>query len=115
MSAATQRLANMPHNRSASLPSGITSVCSAHPVVIEAALMHGKNRNADVLIEATCNQVNQEGGYTGMNPAAFRAFVEKIAVKVAFPWIDSFLAGIILGQIPGSIWPPAGRCAKPAK
>jgi tagatose-1,6-bisphosphate aldolase non-catalytic subunit AgaZ/GatZ len=115
MSAATKRLASMPHNRGSGLPSGITSVCSAHPVVIEAALMHGRNRNADVLIEATCNQVNQEGGYTGMNPAAFRAFVEKIAVKVAFPWIDSFLAGIILGQIPGSIWPPARRCAKPAK
>ena len=31
---------------------------------------------APVLIEATCNQVNQQGGYTGMTPADFRGFVE---------------------------------------
>ena len=100
MSAATKRLASMPHKRGSGLPSGITSVCSAHPVVIEAALMHGKNRNADVLIEATCNQVNQEGGYTGMNPAAFRAFVEKIAVKVGFPLDQLVLGGDHLGPNP---------------
>ena len=51
---------------------GITSVCSAHPVVIEAALRLAKRQETTVLIEATCNQVNQEGGYTGMTPAAFR-------------------------------------------
>ena len=47
---------------------GITSVCSAHPVVIEAALRLARDTDQQVLIEATCNQVNQEGGYTGMSP-----------------------------------------------
>jgi D-tagatose 6-phosphate 4-epimerase len=64
-------------------PCGVTSVCSAHPIVIEAALRLAGELDRPVLIEATCNQVNQEGGYTGMTPAAFRAFVERIAVDRA--------------------------------
>ena len=58
--------------RQAGQPRGITSVCSAHPIVIEAALRAGKAAGSPVLIEATCNQVNQEGGYTGMTPAEYR-------------------------------------------
>ena len=55
---------------------GITSVCSAHPLVIEATLRHAKARDAPLaLIEATSNQVNQDGGYTGMTPADYRDFV----------------------------------------
>ena len=56
----------------AGAPEGIYSVCSAHPVVIEAALRQAKARDEMVLIEATSNQVNQFGGYTGMRPAGFR-------------------------------------------
>ena len=41
-----------------------------------------RDDGAPVLIEATCNQVNQEGGYTGMTPADFRGFVEAIAGRV---------------------------------
>jgi D-tagatose-bisphosphate aldolase class II non-catalytic subunit len=79
---------------------GISSVCSAHPLVIEGALRRGKAEKAAVLIEATCNQVNQEGGYTGMNPADFRRFVEAIAVRVAFPLEDLILGGDHLGPNP---------------
>jgi len=38
-----------------------------------------------VLIEATCNQVNHEGGYTGLTPVAFRDRVYRIADEVEFP------------------------------
>ncbi len=41
---------------------GICSVCSAHPLVIEAALRFDLSTNNKVLIEATSNQVNQFGG-----------------------------------------------------
>ena len=58
---------------------GITSVCSAHPLVLEAACREGVREGRSVLIEATCNQVNQDGGYTGMTPASFRQFVQDIA------------------------------------
>ena len=77
---------------------GITSVCSAHPLVIEATLRHALERGAPlVLIEATSNQVNQDGGYTGMTPAAFRAFVEGIAARVGFPRDRLVLGGDHLG------------------
>ncbi|OJF89794.1 D-tagatose-bisphosphate aldolase, class II, non-catalytic subunit [Pararhizobium antarcticum] len=100
MSSATQRLARLPAERFRGKPSGITSVCSAHPLVIEAALLQGRQRRADVLIEATCNQVNQDGGYTGMTPAAFRLFVEGIAAKVGFPLERLILGGDHLGPNP---------------
>ena len=46
---------------------GLTSVCSAHPLVVEATFRHVLRCGAPfALIEATSNQVNQDGGYTGM-------------------------------------------------
>lgn len=83
-----------------SLPRGITSVCSAHPLVIEAALRRAAVEDAVVLIEATCNQVNQEGGYTGMTPRDFRRFVEGIAATIAFPVDRIILGGDHLGPNP---------------
>jgi D-tagatose-1,6-bisphosphate aldolase subunit GatZ/KbaZ len=81
----------------AGAPVGIYSVCSAHPVVIEAALRQAKVREEMVLIEATSNQVNQFGGYTGMVPAAFRDYVGAIAQQVAFPLERLLLGGDHLG------------------
>lgn len=79
---------------------GIPSVCSAHPLVIEAALRRALAEGVPALIEATCNQVNQEGGYTGMTPAALRAFVESIAARVGFPLDQLILGGDHLGPNP---------------
>ncbi|MDE3027703.1 MAG: D-tagatose-bisphosphate aldolase, class II, non-catalytic subunit [Paracoccaceae bacterium] len=81
-------------------PIGITSVCSAHPIVIEAALRLSKEQGAPALIEATCNQVNQDGGYTGMTPRDFRIFVENIAEKVGFDPANLILGGDHLGPNP---------------
>lgn len=78
---------------------GVTSVCSAHPFVLEAALRHGLARNMPVLIEATCNQVNQFGGYTGMTPADFIRFVGEIADRVGFPRDNLLLGGDHLGPL----------------
>ncbi|WP_062763358.1 class II D-tagatose-bisphosphate aldolase non-catalytic subunit [Falsirhodobacter sp. alg1] len=58
------------------------SVCSAHPDVLEASLRLARDRNAGLIIEATSNQVNQFGGYTGMTPADFIADVRRIADRV---------------------------------
>ncbi|MGB8775946.1 MAG: class II D-tagatose-bisphosphate aldolase, non-catalytic subunit, partial [Terriglobales bacterium] len=63
---------------------GIYSVCSAHDQVIEAAMRRAPIGNNPLLIEATCNQVNQFGGYTGMTPADFRDRVHQIAARVGF-------------------------------
>ena len=44
-------------------PCGLFSVCSAHPLAIEATFLHARQTGAPVaLIEATSNQVNQDGG-----------------------------------------------------
>ena len=96
----TRFLRDLPFRHASGDPVGITSVCSAHPLVIEAALLHGLEEGGPVLIEATCNQVNQEGGYTGMTPANFRRFVEEIAIKVGFGVDRLMLGGDHLGPNP---------------
>jgi D-tagatose-1,6-bisphosphate aldolase subunit GatZ/KbaZ len=80
---------------------GITSICSAHPFVLEAALQHGLERKQPILIEATCNQVNQFGGYTGMTPEDFVHFVHKVADRVGFPREHILLGGDHLGP---NVW-----------
>lgn len=80
---------------------GIYSVCSAHPLVIEATFVHALQAGVPVtLIEATCNQVNQDGGYTGMTPEAFRLFVYAIADKVGLARERILLGGDHLGPNP---------------
>lgn len=96
----TQRLSTLPARFAKGNHGGITSICSAHPLVIEAALLEGIATNTDVLIEATCNQVNQDGGYTGMTPADFRRFVEEIAARIGFDVKRLILGGDHLGPNP---------------
>lgn len=79
---------------------GMTSVCSAHPLVLEAALSRAAQTGRPVLIEATCNQVNQEGGYTGMTPVAFRDMVWDIAMRVGCDRGLILLGGDHLGPNP---------------
>lgn len=81
--------------------SGVTSICSAHPIVVEAALRHAQRTGQPfVLFEATCNQVNQDGGYTGMTPADFVAFVHAIADRIGFDRARIALGGDHLGPNP---------------
>jgi D-tagatose-1,6-bisphosphate aldolase subunit GatZ/KbaZ len=96
----TKALKSLASRHAAGLKGGITSICSAHPLVVEAALLQGKEGGTQVLIEATCNQVNQEGGYTGMTPAGFRRFVEGISDKVGFDRNHLILGGDHLGPNP---------------
>jgi len=91
---------------------GITSICSAHPVVIRAALELGRDLGQPVLIEATCNQVNQDGGYTGMTPADFRRFVEGIADETGFDRRHLILGGDHLGPNPWKHLPAEQAMAK---
>ncbi|MGK6321177.1 D-tagatose-bisphosphate aldolase, class II, non-catalytic subunit [Sphingomonas sp. DT-204] len=92
---------------------GVTSVCSAHPLVIEAALWHALATGQPIaLVEATSNQVNQDGGYTGMVPAGFRDFVHGIADKVGFPRERLALGGDHLGPNAWTALPAAEAMAK---
>jgi len=79
---------------------GIYSVCSANRLVLEAAIAQAADDRSPLLIEATCNQVNQEGGYTGMTPAQFRDYVYGIAREMHFPTEKLLLGGDHLGPNP---------------
>ncbi len=76
---------------------GIASVCSAHPYVLKQTIKTFERP----LIEATCNQVNQFGGYTGMTPGDFARFVQGIAGEVGLPFENIILGGDHLGP---SVW-----------
>jgi len=97
MQVALNQLATL---RAQGRPLGITSVCSAHPIVLRAALRHGRDHSSTVLIEATCNQVNHLGGYTGMTPADFAALVLRIAKEEGCPDNLIVLGGDHLGPNP---------------
>jgi D-tagatose-1,6-bisphosphate aldolase subunit GatZ/KbaZ len=81
------------------VPAGIYSICSANELVLEACMERALQDKSYVLIEATANQVNQYGGYTGMKPADFRRFVFGIAEKVKFPVEKIILGGDHLGPL----------------
>jgi tagatose-bisphosphate aldolase noncatalytic subunit len=79
------------------MASGIYAVCSAHPLVLEAAIRYAHQQYSPLLIEATSNQVDQFGGYTGMTPADFYGFVCQMADRLDFPRTQLILGGDHLG------------------
>ncbi|GHC15665.1 D-tagatose-bisphosphate aldolase, class II, non-catalytic subunit [Aidingimonas halophila] len=79
---------------------GIYSVCSAHPLVLEAAFDRAVRDDSPLLVEATCNQVNQDGGYTGQTPEDFRQAVLAIAQQRGFEIARLVLGGDHLGPSP---------------
>ncbi|EPM71002.1 hypothetical protein A249_37242, partial [Pseudomonas syringae pv. actinidiae ICMP 18804] len=79
---------------------GIYSICSAHEQVLRAAMQQALADGSPLLIEATCNQVNQYGGYTGMQPADFFGQVQKLAEAEGFPKDQLLLGGDHLGPNP---------------
>ncbi len=76
------------------------SLCSAHPLVVKSAARWAKAEHQPILIEATCNQVNQFGGYTGMTPADFHRFVSSIASQEGLALDQVILGGDHLGPNP---------------
>lgn len=96
----SRALLDIVKKQKAGVPLGICSVCSANRFVLESALEFGLAKGLSVLIEATSNQVNQYGGYTGMEPEDFRDLVLGLAEKVGFPTDQLLLGGDHLGPNP---------------
>jgi D-tagatose-1,6-bisphosphate aldolase subunit GatZ/KbaZ len=86
---------------------GIYSVCSAHPWVIRAAAEQAAEDGSLLLVEATSNQVNQFGGYTGMRPAEFRDFVLEHVKEAGVSAEKLILGGDHLGPNPWRALPAA--------
>jgi D-tagatose-1,6-bisphosphate aldolase subunit GatZ/KbaZ len=76
---------------------GLYSVCCSHPIVLTAAMRVAQCYDTLLLVEATSNQVDQFGGYTGMNPSQFRVYVERLARERGFPLDRLVLGGDHLG------------------
>jgi len=85
----TNPLIHLRHQHNGGQTGGRVAVCSSHPVVLETAMELAAAKKRPLLVEATANQVNQYGGYTGMTPAGFSAFIRRLSVS----------AGLSAGQI----------------
>ncbi|MPM15146.1 D-tagatose-1,6-bisphosphate aldolase subunit KbaZ [bioreactor metagenome] len=96
-----QRIAEENH---AGKPAGIYSCCSANEYVLRAALRKAKRYEAPVLIEATANQVNQFGGYTGQTPEQFYGYVLGLADQIGLPRNRVILGGDHLGPLTFSMY-----------
>jgi D-tagatose-1,6-bisphosphate aldolase subunit GatZ/KbaZ len=97
----TNLLDEIVHSHKSGKPHGITSICSAHPYVLETSMRRATQTGAPLLIESTCNQVNQFGGYTGMTPADFVVYLRDKAEHCRLKPEQLILGGDHLGP---SVW-----------
>ena len=77
----------------------IYSCCSSNAFVIEAAMETAKKQDSCVLIESTANQVDQNGGYSGMTPKDFFNFCHEKAKEAGLSSDRIFLGGDHLGPL----------------
>ncbi|MAM11989.1 MAG: tagatose-bisphosphate aldolase [Rhizobiaceae bacterium] len=81
-------------------PIGLACFCTANEVVLKAILAHAARTGLPTVIEATCNQVNQEGGYTGMTPRAFMDWLMDMADEAGVKRDQIIFGGDHLGPNP---------------
>ena len=86
-------------SRKNSREKGVYSCCSANEYVIRAGMRRSKKNSTVFLVEATANQVNQKGGYTGMTPKDFYEFVNRLADEEGFPKDKLICGGDHLGPL----------------
>ena len=106
------RLLALRDNQRRDRAQGIYSVCSAGPLVLRAAMAQARDDGSPLLVEATCNQVNQLGGYTGMTPPAFRDFALALAREGGLPADQIILGGDHLGPSPWKAEPAPAAMEK---
>lgn len=92
-------LKNIVRKQKAGEPVGIYSACSSNPFVIEAVLEKARDNNEVCLIESTANQVDQNGGYSGMTPKDFKAFVLEKAKEIGTDPSLIYMGGDHLGPL----------------
>ena len=90
---------------------GVTSICSAHPLVLEAAIAPG-----DVRRQLRSHRGDVEPGrpdrwLCGMRPADFRELGFEAAIRCGLPWNGSCSEATISGQTGGGTCPPTSHAA----
>jgi D-tagatose-1,6-bisphosphate aldolase subunit GatZ/KbaZ len=76
---------------------GLVSICSAQPLVLEAAVLNARETGRTLLVESTSNQVDQDGGYTGLRPGDFARLINDLARTHSLPGERIVLGGDHLG------------------
>ncbi|MFK8035716.1 MAG: class II D-tagatose-bisphosphate aldolase, non-catalytic subunit [Hyphomicrobiales bacterium] len=79
---------------------GLPCFCTANEYVLRAVLAYAAKTGNPTVIEATCNQVNQDGGYTGMTPKDFMSWLGAMADEAGVPMDQLILGGDHLGPNP---------------
>jgi len=91
---------------------GLPCFCTANEQVLRSVLQYAQANHVPAVIEATCNQVNQEGGYTGMTAADFCAWISSLTKEYNVDPETIILGGDHLGPNPWRHLPAAEAMAK---
>lgn len=108
-------LQKMINERAHNNRAAIYSACTASPLALEAVFEQALEDGSAACVEATANQVNQFGGYTGMRPRDFANLVYSIAEKIGFPRERIILGGDHLGPLTWRADTPEAALEKSAK
>ena len=93
---------------------GLPCFCTANEQVLRSVFQYAQIYGVPAVVEATCNQVNQEGGYTGMTAADFRNWTGSLAKEFGVAPEAIILGGDHLGPNPWRHLPAADAMDKAA-
>ncbi len=79
---------------------GLPCFCTANEAVLRSVFKYAKKHQLPAVVEATCNQVNQDGGYTGMTAAGFRSWMDSLVQEYGIASDSVILGGDHLGPNP---------------
>ncbi|WP_028725694.1 class II D-tagatose-bisphosphate aldolase non-catalytic subunit [Paracoccus zeaxanthinifaciens] len=108
----TQEIDDIIRANRAGKGTALPSVCSAHPDVLTASLLLAEALDRPLLVEATSNQVNHRGGYTGMTPDAFIASLRDRAAALGVAPDRLLFGGDHLGPQAWKDQPPEAAMAE---
>ncbi len=108
-----KHLTEMVRQHKAGKTNGIYAVCSAHPLVLEAAIRYASANQTPLLIEATSIRWTSSAVIPEMTPADFRGFVCQLADSLNFPQDALILVVTIWGQTAGKTCLPLRQWPMP--
>jgi len=91
---------------------GLPCFCTANEQVLRSIFQFAQKHQVPAVVEATCNQVNQDGGYTGMTATDFRDWMTTLAKEFGVASESIVLGGDHLGPNPWRHLPAKEAMAK---
>jgi len=91
---------------------GLPCFCTANEHVLKSVFEYAAAHQVPAVVEATCNQVNQDGGYTGMVAADFADWIQLLAKEYGVDKDKVILGGDHLGPNPWRHLPASNAMEK---